>query len=173
MVKRSPGTTLTETLVVMAVFSTLMILILGFYIEGSRVTARQEQSSGSYRRVLQVLDRVETLLAFSRVYYVQADQVVFSLLPDASPLALGFPDWGTQARTLAVKREPPALLLCEDGTSRVFLELSAEDEVCFGWPCPGVLEVTASSRPTLQPGQGVPRTVQATRKILLENDEER
>ena len=55
MVRRDPGTTLTEMLVVLAVFSTLMVLILGFYIEGSRVTARQEHSSASYRRVLQVL----------------------------------------------------------------------------------------------------------------------
>ncbi len=173
MVRRSPGTTLAEMLVVLAVFSTLMVLILGFYIEGSRVTARQEHSSASYRRVLQVLDRVETLLAFSRVYHVQADQVVFSLLPTTSPLALGVPDWGGQARTLVVKRDPAALLVREDGTSRVFLELNPEDEVRFGWPSAGVLEVTASSRPPLRPGEGIPRTVQAARQILLENDEDR
>jgi len=172
MVRRSPGTTLAEMLVVLAVFSTLMVLILGFYIEGSRVTARQEHSSASYRRVLQVLDRVETLVAFSQVHHVQADQVVFSPLPTTSPLALGFPNWGSQARTLVVKRDPAALLVREDGTSRVFLELNPEDEVHFGWPSAGMLEVTASSRPPRRPGEGIPRTVQATRQILLENVED-
>lgn len=170
MVRRSPGTTLTEMLVVLAIFSILMVLILGFYIEGSRITARQEHSSASYRRVLQVLDRVETLVAFARIHEVQADQIVFSNLASDPPVALGLADWQTRARTLAVSRDPSALLIREEGISRIFLELAAEDEVRFGWSSSGVLEVTASSRPPLRPGQGTPRTVQATRRILLEND---
>ncbi len=170
MVRRPAGTTLTELLIVTVLFSTLMVLILGFYIEGSRVSSRQDRYSASYRRILQVLDRLDTLLATSRVYDVQSDQIVFSPLPAEAPLLSGRPDWGPVASTLVVQTSPPALILREAGASRVYLELQPWDSVRFSAPGPGVLSVTASSRPPLQAGQGQARTLQATRHILLEND---
>lgn len=168
--RRPPGTTLTELLVVTMLFSILMVLILGFYIEGSRVTSRQDRYSASYRRVLQVLDRLSTLLGTARIYHVQADQIVFSPLPARSPLTLGRPDWGPMASTLLVQTSPPALILREGGATRTFLELQPWDGVSFGASGTGALSVTATSRPPLQAGEGQARTIQATRRILLEND---
>jgi len=171
-VRRSPGTTLTELLVVTVLFSTLMVLILGFYIEGSRVSSRQDRYSASYRRVQQVLDRLDTMLRTSRVYHVRADQIVFSPLPAEAPLVAGRPNWGSAACTLVVQTSPPALILRQSGASRVFLELKPWDGISFGSPRPGSVTVTASSRPPLEAGQGLPRTLQATRLILIENDGE-
>ena len=170
--RRSAGTTLAELLVAMLLFSLLMVLILGFYIEGSRVSSRQDKYSASYRRVLQVLDRVDTLLAFARVYQVAADQVQFAPLPAGSPLALGRPDWGSRASTLVVLTDPPALVLHQDGASHTLLELAAWDQVRFSRSGPDTLTVTASSTPPLGAGEGAgqARTIQVTRRILLEND---
>lgn len=172
MVRRPPGTTLAETLVVVLLFSLLMVLILGFYIEGSRVSSRQDKYSASYRRALQVLDRVETLLAFARVWSVQADSVVFSPRASELSLARGLPDWGPAASTLVVRRDPPALLIREGGVSRTFLELSSWDRVSFGGSETGTVSVTALSRPPLDRsrGEGEARVIQCTRRILVEND---
>lgn len=172
MVRRPGGTTFAETLVVVSLFSLMMIVILGFYIEGTRVTSRQDKYSGSYRRVLQVLDRMEVLLSYARVYEVRGDQVMFSNLARPQPLLLGQPDYGAVASTLVVRRDPPALVLRESGVSRTFLELEPWDRVSFSLSDMGTLSVTAVSRPPLDGnrGEGDARTIQATRRILLEND---
>lgn len=179
MVRRR-GSTLAELLVVMFVFSLLMVLILGFYIEGSKVSARQDMYSASYRRVLQVLDRVQTLLAYARVYDVQGDQVVFSQLAESDPLdAFGRPDWLAPSTLVAV-RDPASRtlqLVLRDGTAtRLLLQLEAGDLVTFAWggSNQGSLSVTAVSTPPIDPqrrqGEGVAHTLQVTRLILLEND---
>ncbi len=82
------------------------------------------------------------------------------------------PNWGSAACTLVVQTSPPALILRQSGDSRVFLELKPWDGISFGSPRPGSVTVTASSRPPLEAGQGLPRTLQATRLILIENDGE-
>lgn len=179
MVRRR-GSTLAEMLVVMFVFSLLMVLILGFYIEGSKVSARQDMYSASYRRVLQVLDRVQTLLAYARVYEVQGDQVVFSQLSDTAPLdAFGRPNWLAPS-TLVVERNPGSkrlqLLLREGTTTRLLLQLDPGDQVSFSWggSGQGSVSVTAASTPPIEPtrrqGQGVAHALQVTRLVLLEND---
>lgn len=179
MVRRR-GSTLAEMLVVLSVFSIMMAVILGFYIEGSKVTARQDMQSTSYRRVLHVLDRVQTLLAFARVYDVQGDQVIFSRLSETAPLdALGRPGWGEPATLVAV-RTPGSLrlqLILREGTqTRLLQQLEPGDSVLFGWGSPNrrSVSVTAVSTPPVDPaerqGEGVARAVQVKRVILLEND---
>lgn len=178
MVRRR-GSTLAEMLVVLFVFSLMMVLILSFYIEGSRVTARQDKTSASYRQVLQVLDRVQTLLAYARVYEVQGDSIVFSQLSQREPLdSFGRPNWQAPSTLVAVldeRTERLQLVVREGTTTRLLQQLDRGDRVSFGWGGgPGSVVVTAISTSEIdarkREGEGVGRTLQVRRLILLEND---
>lgn len=179
MVRRR-GSTLAEMLVVLFVFSLMMVLILSFYIEGTKVTSRQDKTSAAYRRVLQVLDRVQTLLAYSRVYEVQGDHVVFSRLSESAPLdAFGRPNWDPP-QTLVSVVDPRTLrlqLVVREGTTtRLLMQMDREDRVLFGWADGGQDSVSVSAvatsdiDPRRREGEGVSRTLQVKRVILLEND---
>ena len=54
-------------LVVTSIFGLLMVLILGFYIEGTKVPGRQDKYSASYSRVVQVLVGVGDRVARGQV----------------------------------------------------------------------------------------------------------
>ncbi|CAN0309917.1 unnamed protein product, partial [Phaeothamnion confervicola] len=66
MVRRR-GTTLVETLVVVFLFSLLTTVILGFYMFANRASQNHEQLSENYRKMLTVLDRLETLMQGSKI----------------------------------------------------------------------------------------------------------
>ena len=68
MVKGQRGTTLLELMVVMALWSGLLVLILGFYISATQISRRHDKISDSYRKVHEILESVDALLSRSRVY---------------------------------------------------------------------------------------------------------
>lgn len=57
------GTTLIELLVVMAVWSFILVAVLGFYIYGTKVNKRYDQMSQELRAVQQVADKFNQVLS--------------------------------------------------------------------------------------------------------------
>jgi type II secretory pathway pseudopilin PulG len=103
VVKRR-GATLVETLVVLFVFSILTTVIVVFYGFANRASARHEALSENYRKMLVVLDRVQTLLEGGQVLYADLNQVVFIPLNVTQPVKPGgWPNYGEQAVTLACR----------------------------------------------------------------------
>jgi type II secretory pathway pseudopilin PulG len=159
------GTTLLELVVVFFLFSLLLVLILGFYVYGSSITARQERTSEAYRRAVTTLDRVETLLKNAHVYDIQSDQVIFAPLKDP------------QGRFLTLD-SPPSTLLVYQGTlalrrggqQQTLTILRANESLSFSGTATSHVDVRFSSTPGVgRAGEGTGRPLTLTRRVLLEN----
>jgi type II secretory pathway pseudopilin PulG len=64
---RSRGTTLIELMVVMAVWSTIMVAVLGFYIYGTKVNRKNDEMSEQIRTMQLVADKLNSYLRNSCV----------------------------------------------------------------------------------------------------------
>lgn len=175
------GTTLVELLVVMTLFSLIMTAILAFYIEASKVTRSQDLYSGNYRRLLAAADRIEALTAYSRIYKVSADKIIFSRCPEQLPLRQGLPNWQSQASTIVFTAVPPSLFLYENEQKSPMLPMHQGDLLTFssqaGAGSVSVLRIMCSSDPNLKAAQEGNvtnrhlRELKFTRSILIENCE--
>ena len=128
------GTTLIEVLVVTSIFLLLMSMILGFYIYGTRATSRHEGISESYRRAIQHIARLETYLAFSRVYQVASDYVVYT--PTAGwplpPAVVGrWPEYATAATTVWIDTPKRRVVRRQEQKSYSMLVLDRGETIRF------------------------------------------
>jgi len=104
--RKRRGTTLIELLVVMTIFSGLMTLILSFYIYAYHVSGSRDRLSVSYRKMITMMDKVETMLGNARVIYASSNELVFTPANASQPLLTGgWPNW-MQPSTLAVMPQP-------------------------------------------------------------------
>jgi len=72
MVKlKTSATTLLELMVVMAIWSGLLVLILGFYVTASQVNIRHEKVSDSYRKVHDILETMDGLFSRAWLHNIQ------------------------------------------------------------------------------------------------------
>lgn len=172
MVRRPHGTTLVELLVTIVLFSLMMTVILGFYIQGNRITRRQDQYSATFRRTIMVVDKVETLVAPSRVYYVDSKQIVYATTGSNFSFTDKGPNWDAETKTICVLTEPHCLALLENGKPRSLVTLQENDEVSFSRSAEGCIVVSARCAPRPSPTAGeAPRVVSITRTILNDNVE--
>jgi len=77
---RGRGTTLLELLVACTLFVTILTAVLSFYTYASNVTRRQQAISEGYRAAVERLDRLETMVALSRVYDVTPSTIAMTRL---------------------------------------------------------------------------------------------
>lgn len=96
------GTTLLELLVACTLFVAILTAVLSFYVYASNVTRRQEAISEGYRRTVQRLDKLETMLARSRVYQVTSTSVIFEPMPDLPSISRRRTDFSGETRTVYV-----------------------------------------------------------------------
>jgi type II secretory pathway pseudopilin PulG len=164
---------LIETLVVLVLFSLLTAVIVGFYGFANRASTRHQALSENYRKMLVVLDRVQTLLEGGQVLYADPNQVLFVPLNVTQPvLQGGWPNYGEQAVTLACKFntkskihelviiEPPGM------TEKLVTELP-NSTITFS-KSPNTLTVELDGEIGATQDMGQNRYYKFTRSILLE-----
>ena len=115
--RHSRGTTLAELLVVMATFSLLITVILGFYVHASRLTKNISRRTDVYRRATSIADKIEVTLSNSRVFFVSAYAVTFSPLNTSNTVTSQGPVWTYPPKVLVVDQEKQAVLVSSSGVS--------------------------------------------------------
>ena len=174
MVNRpSRGTTLLETLVVCFLFSLLTTVILGFYMFANRASQNHEQLSENYRKMLTVLDRIETLLQGSKVLACDGHQVLFTQLDPKQPvLKGGWPNYSPQAIDIVMKTDAKtsarSLNMIFNGKEELLTNLPTET-LAFSWDQTGnTLRISLQGKFEPKEGIGIPRTYSFTRSVLLD-----
>jgi prepilin-type N-terminal cleavage/methylation domain-containing protein len=183
VVARRRGTTLIELLTVMTIFSVLMSLILGFYIYAYRVSGSRDRLSAAYRKMITIMDKVETLLANSKVIYENTSEVVFCPMNATQPLLKGgWPNWSPPTTLLVTPASKTAnsgyqlLARTSDSKTSVVGLVGPGEAIAFGsasttgvfssQPDSVSLSVTVQVLP--ERGVGIPRHYTLSRTILLE-----
>ena len=99
------GTTILELLVSATTFLLVLSAILTFYTSGAKVTQQQDERMEAMRRSMRILDRLETAVAYSKVYgYAKLDgssdesEALFFFRPDSeNPVEQRGPNWTVNA----------------------------------------------------------------------------
>lgn len=172
MVKRR-GTTLVETLVVVFLFSLLTTVILGFYMFANRASQNHEQLSENYRKMLTILDRLETLLQGSKVLACDTHQILFVQLDPKQPLLKGgWPNYNPQAINIVMKTDAKtnarSLNMVYQSKEEVLTTLPTET-VAFSWdPSGSTVQISLQGKFEPKEGIGVPRTYSFARSVLID-----
>ena len=75
---RRGGTTLLELLVVTVVFLLILTVVLGFYVWGHNTTESQSRIADNDRRMMQMVDRLRTLLVSGEIDRVISTEIDFT-----------------------------------------------------------------------------------------------
>lgn len=129
MVRRR-GATLIEVLVVLAIFGLMMLLILGFYLYGVRVSDQRTRHSDRYRRLISVFDKIQVTLEASWVYGITPDGTTIIYCPqeklELTNSRLAYP---SEAHLLNVSQNE--LVHIFQGEREVLVKLTPEEQLTF------------------------------------------
>ena len=108
--KSRRATTLLELLVVMAVWSFIMVTILGFYAYGTRMTRKHDQLSQEIRAIQKIADKFNTLLEDADVLTIYSfpPKVAFRRTDSKVPCPQGvlLPNWNSQIEVISIEPDP-------------------------------------------------------------------
>jgi hypothetical protein len=109
-VKRRRAATLFELLVVMAVWSFIMVTVLGFYVYGTKVTRKNDQLSYEIRTIQKIADKFNTLLEDADILAVHSfpPKVIFRRTDAQAPCPNGvlLPNWHSQLEFISIEPDP-------------------------------------------------------------------
>lgn len=124
------GATLVELMVALALFSSVLVVVLSFYLEANKVNARKERDSKQFRRAIEVMDRIDTRLRNALVFDVEVDFVNF-LEPAEPTVERSYPKYSDQGSIIYLLDRK---LIYEKGSEQQILaELEPEEQVTFYW----------------------------------------
>lgn len=166
----------------MSIFTVLTAVLLYFFTFASRSTRKHENLSKKYREMIAVMDKIETLVAGSKILYVDARQVSFARFDQDRPiLAGGMPNFQPIALTLfsypADANSGSRLGLVEKGKSNTIVNLKGDTVNFRGTIKPDTrgiahyqspLVVTYSGKYVPEEGIGTVRDFHFTRAISFD-----
>jgi len=163
------GATLIELMTAATLFLIMLGSVLSFYVYASGVSARQEKVSEGYRSAMLHLDKLETVLGYSRIYAVQREGSVVVFEPPsengAPPTVVRrWPQLSGRLATIYVDESGQRVVRRDNGANVTLFRLPYGEKVVFSL-AGRVLTMT------LRGGEfvGAREPFTLTREILVEN----
>ena len=162
-----------ELLVVTVVFSLILTVVLGFYVWGHNTTESQSRIADNDRRMMQMVDRLRTLLVSGEIDRVISTEIDFTPI-DTTGLDRRVANMSSNAESIVIlpaSANPhgsvPTVILRTQGHTETILVLQPYETLTFSYNG-SQIDITDSGNPPVQTqAQGILHPYTLTRSVMV------